>query len=197
MRKLIYEGYVSADGYATDKYGSTDFFADVVAPDSPEAVEQVKLLEPVDTILLGAETYRLFVKFWPTPDSKKEPLSEFMNQTPKMVVSNSLTVAPWPKGKEVQVMPGEGVESVRRLKEQPGGDIVIWGSLSLTHDLLRAGLVDELWFVVVPVALGDGRLVFPKDEPPLNLELLQARFYESGLIRQHYAVHKTASLPVS
>lgn len=190
MRKLIYEGYVSADGYATDQYGSTDFFAGVVTPESPEAREQVELLEPVDTILLGANTYRLFVKFWPTEESEDEHLSGFMNQTPKVVVSNSLTAAPWPKGKEVQLMPGEGVASIRELKEQPGGDIVIWGSLSLTHDLLEAGLIDELWFVVIPVALGTGRSVFPKAGPQIDLELLLARFYPSGVVRQHYAVRQ-------
>ncbi len=85
------------------------------------------------------------------------------------------------------------MESVRDLKQQLGGDIIIWGSLWLTHDLLRAGLVDDIRMLVVPVAPGEGRPVFPEGEPPLDLTLIKATFFPSGIVRQCYTVGRTAS----
>ena len=80
-------------------------------------------------------------------------------------MSNTLESAPW-DDHEIAVERGDGVDAVRRLRDQYAGDLIIWGSLTLTDALFRAGEVDVLRLRIVPTLIGAGRAATPDDLPP-------------------------------
>jgi dihydrofolate reductase len=132
MKRLILEEWLSLDGYAVDKDGRLDFFPASEA-DKVSDKDQLDFLETVDTILLGRKTYELFVDFWPTATIDKEIIADRLNAIPKLVFFNTLREAPWGSWRPAQVVRGDPVAEIRRLKEQDG--MVLWGSLSQAQDL--------------------------------------------------------------
>ena len=96
MRKLILEEWVSLDGYVTDKNGQLNFFTNLTQEQNKYSdQDQLKFLETVDTILLGRKTYELFAAFWPTATTDKEAIADKLNETKKIVFSNTIIKAPW------------------------------------------------------------------------------------------------------
>src|SRR6187549_4249713 len=125
MRKLIVEEWISLDGNATDKDGGLDFFTSLTPEQNKYAdTDQLKFLETIDTILLGRKTYELFVDFWPTATTDKEIIADKLNEIPKLVFSNSLKKAPWGKWREAQVVTGDAVDAIRKVKQLPGKDMI-------------------------------------------------------------------------
>ncbi|RCH55689.1 reductase [Mucilaginibacter hurinus] len=188
MRKLIVQEWLSADGYAADEKGSTDFFGpseDHVRSDK----DIVTKLDAIDTILMGANTYRMFVEFWPTEKSENEIVSEPLNATNKIVFSNSLDSVEWGKWNNATLHKGDAVEAVKKLKQQNGKDLILWGSLSLFRPLLDAGLVDEISIGVVPVILGKGLRLFG-ESGQITLESMSVKTYDNGITQINYAVKK-------
>jgi len=180
MRKVIVHEYMSADGFVADRDGGLDFLGPIGGE-----LDQAMLreLEEIDTILLGARTYELFVQFWPTPESKDEVIADRLNAIPKVVFSTRLQAAPWGDWPEARVEPS-AYESVTELKQQPGKSMIVWGSIEVAQALLDAGLVDELWLGVAPVVLGEGRRLFPGHA---DLELIGAQtFTDSGIQMLRY-----------
>lgn len=187
MRKLIVEEWISLDGYAADRNGTTNFFPTTEANRYSDE-DQLKFLERVDTILLGRKTYELFVDFWPTEKSKQEIIADTLNSIQKIVFSDTLTVAPWGPYPEAYIQPGNAVEAVKQLKQQAGKEIVLWGSISLTQTLMQADLIDEYHIQVIPVRLGGGRLLFPKESESQQLELVGSKVYrDSGVMLLKYS----------
>jgi dihydrofolate reductase len=185
MRKIILQEWLSLDGFAADEKGATDFFA------SPELSEYsdkeiYNQMNAIDTILLGANTYRMFVEFWPGADLKKEIMTEKINTTPKIVFSKSLNSAPWGKWPEATLVKSDAVEEVRKLKSGTGKDMVLWGSLSLAGSLISAGLIDVLEFRIVPIALGKGKPFFRDFGHQVNFKTQEAKTYPSGLVLLRY-----------
>ncbi len=182
MRRLIFQEYVTLDGYAAEPDGGLEFSGTV----SEQAdVDNLALLDTVDTMLLGAETYRLFVGFWPTEAAADDPIAPKLNSLRKVVVSRTLDSAPW--GSDVPALViRDAVEGVRELKSEGGKDIILWGSISLFHTLLIAGLVDEVQLRVCPVLIGAGRSVFPNSGELRNLELIEARPWANGGVLLRY-----------
>ncbi|WP_117212837.1 dihydrofolate reductase family protein [Allorhizocola rhizosphaerae] len=182
MRKLIVHEYVSADGFAAGPDGSLDWLTEVGGE-----VDRLMLreLEGIDTILLGARTYELFVQFWPTPESKGELIADRLNATPKVVFSTRLDRAPWGAWPPAQVdASGSPVDSVAELKRRPGNAMVVWGSITLAQSLIEAGLVDEIWLGVAPVVLGGGRGLFASGA---RFELIGTQsFADTGIVMIRY-----------
>ena len=99
-----------------------------------------------------------------------------MNTTPKIVISRTLPQATWAG---TQIISTRAEEELARLKQQPGKDIVIPGSSTLTAGLLQTGLIDELRIMVNPVILGQGRSLFA-GAGKTCLKLLKTRQFTSG-----------------
>jgi dihydrofolate reductase len=178
MRKLIVEEWISLDGYAADRNGTTDFFP-ATEENRYSDEDQLKFLDNIDTILLGRKTYELFVDFWPTAKSSQEIIADTLNRIPKVVLSNTLTKAPWGSWPDAAVIGGDAVEAVRKLKQQKGKDIVLWGSISVTQELMKADLIDEYHLQLIPVRLGAGRLLFPKEDLNKELTLIGSKVYDA------------------
>jgi dihydrofolate reductase len=182
---MILEEWVSLDGYAVDRDGSLDFFPGTEESRAADR-DQLAFLDSVDAILLGRRTYELFVDFWPAATTDTEIIADRLNALPKLVFSNTLQAAPWGRWAPARVVRGDAVAEVRRLKAQDGKDMILWGSLTLAHDLVAADLVDEYRLQVCPVLVGGGRRPFPDLARHARLERAAVRSYDSGVVAMHY-----------
>ena len=185
MSRVIIEQIISADGFAVDTDGGMKFL-NGVDPGNWD-VRQLQLVERLDAIVFGRVTYGIFADYWLDADPEQQPVAKPINALPKHVVSNTLKRAPWGDG-EISVESGDGVESVRRLRDQYSGDLMIWGSLTLADSLFSAGEVDVLRLRIVPTLIGSGRGVTPDDLPLTALELTSSHSSPGGQVTLEYAV---------
>jgi dihydrofolate reductase len=175
---------VSLDGFAAGPNGELD---KLVAPDPAVNDDQLRFLATVDTMLLGAKTYRMFAAAWPEASSDEQPVAPTINQLNKVVFSGTLHQAPWGRFSEGRIVRRPAVEEVADLRRGAGKDMVVWGSLSIARALLAARLVDVLQLWVSPVLLGSGRRLFD-DTTFRRLEREAAREYDSGMMWLTYRV---------
>lgn len=138
-------------------------------------------MQSTDTILLGRTTYEEFAKSWPQQDPDTSPFARFMNETPKLVVTNTLTELPWGPAERIS-----STAKVADLKHKPGGDVIILGSARLVGSLLRARLLDVLEIFIVPVLIGVGQRLFETDEQ-IPLALTESRPLDNGVLLTRYA----------
>jgi dihydrofolate reductase len=138
-----------------------------------------------DTMLLGRVTYQEFAGFWPNQSGDEVDIAGYMNNTPKIVVSNTLTPddLTWQNSRLVT---GNVVEQLAELKQQPGKDISITGSATLVRSLLRDGLLDELRLLVHPVVVGKGKHLFTEESPQTPLKLVEATTFQTGALSLIY-----------
>lgn len=186
MRKVIVQQWISADGYAADANGSTKFFEDPkwgVQSDEDLFAQ----MDQMDTILLGATTYKMFADFWPYADPRQEIIANRLNETPKIVFSNTLETVAWGKWEPPVLKRGRAEDAVKNLKQKKGKDLVLWGSISLMQSLISAGLIDELHLRTLPLLLGDGRHLFGRSQL-VALETIEVKKYASGLIFTRFKV---------
>jgi len=180
MRRLIFQEYVTLDGYAAGPNDELDFF-DTIAEQADD--DNLELLDGIDTMLLGARTYRLFVDYWPT--ATDEVIAPRLNALRKLVASTTLDAAPWGEWEPGEIV-RDAVAAVRELKAEDGKDIILWGSISLLHTLFAEGLVDEVQLRVCPLVLGAGKSVFPTGADSVPLELVEAKPWASGGVLLRY-----------
>jgi dihydrofolate reductase len=191
MRKLILEEWVSLDGFVTDKNGQLDFFTSLTPEQNKDSdADQLKFLETIDTILLGRKTYDLFVDFWPAATADKEVIADKLNETYKIVFSNTITKAPWGQWPEVEIVTGEAIAAIKKLKQLPGKNMVVWGSISLAQSLMKENLIDEYHIQLCPVLTGGGRNLFPQQINFGQLNLLETRQYNTGIVFLNYEPKK-------
>lgn len=188
MGQLVVQEFVSADGFAADANNEFTFYELLDGGTAEFDRSQLEWLKTVDTMVLGANTYRMFVEYWPTPASKDEIIAPSLNGLRRVVFSRQLTGAPWGEMPEAAVEPGDAIEAIRRIKSETGGAIVVWGSLTLAGTFLAAGEVDQVRLVVMPIAIGAGRGVFPPEHDPNLLDLQSATTYDQGLVELVYGV---------
>lgn len=82
------------------------------------------------------------------------------------------------------------VDALVAEKRKPGGDIMIFGSPTLTRTLAAAGLVDEWRLTLQPVVLGGGLALFPHMEKRMPLELRSSKTFRTGVIAAHYVTQR-------
>ena len=186
MRKLIVEEWVSLDGYVTDKNGQLDFFTNITPDKNTYSdADQLKFMETVDSILLGRKTYELFVEFWPGATTAEEVIADKLNETDKIVFSNTLSSTPWGKWSNARLADGELIETIQKLKLMPGKNMVLWGSISIVQQLMKENLIDEYHLQVCPVLNAGGRKLFT-DVMQADLDLLEVRHYNTGTVFLNY-----------
>jgi dihydrofolate reductase len=183
MRKLIFQEWLSMDAYAADKNGSVSFIESTTLNKYSD-LDQLRWLDTIDTILLGAITYKLFIEFWPTATNDQEVIADKLNSLPKIVFSKTMKNAPWGKFPNADIS-ANAVQTVKDLKTKPGKDMVLWGSVSVAQQLMKENLIDEYHLRIVPTVLGEGRPLFASTGP-MEFELYQTRQYDSGLMLLQY-----------
>jgi dihydrofolate reductase len=187
MRKLILQEFLSVDGFASGPQDSVDFIPAATQGDQSFAQRQMAFIDTIDAILLGRVTYKLFSEYWPNVTSGEDkPFADRLNALPKIVFSKTLEHAPWGTWPQATVVNTDAAEEIRRLKGEPGMDMVIWGSISLAQSLMKAGLIDEYHLVLCPVLLGSGRMLFPGDRKSVPVKLLGDRSFDLGAVLLTY-----------
>ncbi|WSZ93870.1 dihydrofolate reductase family protein [Micromonospora sp. NBC_00858] len=112
-----------------------------------------------------------------------DPFTERMNSLPKYVVTNTLTEGSW---HPTTVLRGDPIQTVGKLKVQPGRELQIHGSARLGKALLSAGLVDKLRLVVAPTVTGSGRRLLDHPSAPVGLRLVHHEVTANGLLLLEY-----------
>jgi dihydrofolate reductase len=123
--------------------------------------------------------------YWPTPLAKQNmpAVAEGMNRMPKTVFSRTLDKVTW---NNTKLLKGDLATEVRKLKNEPGPDIVILGSGSIVSQLAQEGLIDEFQIVVNPIILGKGRTMFDGVKETVTLKLVKSRVFGNGNVVQDY-----------
>ncbi|MFI6316368.1 dihydrofolate reductase family protein [Nonomuraea sp. NPDC050556] len=133
-----------------------------------------------DTLLLGRATYESFAAVWP---DLEDELADQLNGMSKLVASTTLEKAGWNNS---TVVDGDLTTALKQLKQQPGGKIVISGSISVVRELLQAGLIDELRLLVHPIVLGSGQRLFAEGVGQVPLALTRSVTFTTGVLDLSY-----------
>lgn len=175
MRKIIVSTYVSLDGVieAPEKW-SLKFWNDEHAKYAHDQ------LFASDALLMGRKVYKDFAASWP---SRRNEFADRMNGLPKHVVSTTLEEAEWNNS---TIIKENVAEEVSRLKEQPGQDILMYGSADLMHTLMEHDLIDEYRIWVHPVVLGSGKRLFRDESETKILRLVDTTTFSSGVVLLSY-----------
>jgi dihydrofolate reductase len=143
----------------------------------------VTWFEEAEAFVLGRRTYDIFASYWPHADTTDNPIAEKLNRLPKYVASTTLDSVDWQNS---QLLSGDVADAVRKLKEQPGGELQVHGSGALATYLLDQGLVDEFRLLTFPVYLGTGKKLFADGVRPGALRLLKSWSTSAGVVISTY-----------
>jgi dihydrofolate reductase len=189
-RKLGAFLVVSLDGYYCDLHGDMSFAHK--PPDDAEWYEFVGgNAKSEDTLLFGRVTYDMMAAWWPTPTAAQmmPEIAAGMNSKPKVVFSRTMRSADWDN---TTVVAEDVVAAVRRMKGEPGPDLMILGSGSIVTPLGDAGLIDSLQIVVTPVAIGAGKSLLSGLTKRLDFVLTDTRVFGNGSVVLWYAPRASA-----
>lgn len=180
MRKIYAGEFVSVDGVmeAPEEWHFaywSDEMGEVVGQQMANA----------DAMLLGRVSWEGFGSYFADKTEEEAQGANHMNATPKYVVSSTLKDASaWQNS---TLISGDVASEIKKLKEQPGGDIGITGSATLVQWLLREGLLDELHLLVHPITLGSGKRILDDKAGNVPLKLIESRNLPNGVLYLIYA----------
>jgi dihydrofolate reductase len=179
MRKVVASELVSLDGVM----GSPQEWAFSYSDDEMEQANASGMAAS-DALLLGRATYQEFASYWPYQNSADQPYTDYLNSTPKFVVSTTLEgPLEWQNSTLIK---GNLAEEITELKRLPGKDITIIGSAALVQSLLADELLDELRLMVHPLVLGGGKRLFEDGGDQKALELLDSKTFDTGVLYLTY-----------
>ena len=130
-------------------------------------------------LLMGRTTYEDFAKIWPR---RTDPWADRINAMPKYVFSQTLEKADW---NNTTIVRGGVVAEVTKLKQQEGGDLLLYGHGLLAETLLKHHLLDELDLSIYPLIVGQGKQFFRQDETA-TLRLVAAKSFSKGIVKLTY-----------
>jgi dihydrofolate reductase len=139
-----------------------------------------RTIDSADSMLLGRRTYDIFAGYWP---KSKEEMAKPLNSMTKYVVSRTLQSVDWQNSVLIK---GDVAPEIARLKQQPGKNIVVFGSGQLVQALLRHNLIDELQLVIHPLILGNGKRLFREGLERANFTLFESRTTPKGVLLLGY-----------
>jgi class 3 adenylate cyclase/dihydrofolate reductase len=186
MRRLVVAEFVTVDGIMEapgfDEHQAGRNAWALRLQDEETQRYNKDLFFAVDGILMGRVTYQIWAAFWPTASGDEE-FTRRVNEMPKYVVSRSLKEVTWSNS---TLLSGDVGTEVARLKEQPGGDILVQGSADVVDELMKHDLVDEYRLMVFPVILGIGKRLFRDQIDIRHLRLVSSRTFGTGVVLLTY-----------
>lgn len=189
MRKLVLFMHISLDGYASDSNGGLDWI-----PYNEELEKYAEeIVAEVGAPVYGRTTYRMMESHWPTvlddPGASTHSMehAKWVQDVKKIVISSTMDKAEW---NNTMLIKDNIAEEIKALKEQPGKNLVIFGSPGAAKTLLKLGLIDELLLTICPVVLGSGKSIFDGNDEKIKLKLLSSRTFKSGIIATRYELSK-------
>ena len=177
MRKVVIYELLSLDGVAE---APEAFFGwdDSLDPNL------AAVIGAQDAVILGRRTFDEWSRFWPGPGAEIQPFAPFINSVAKHVATSTPLDREWANAGKID---GGLVDFVRALKQQPGGDIGVHGSIMVAQELLNAGVVDEVKVVIGPMVAGTGRRLLD-GTPAGQLELVSSEISPAGYLIAAYRV---------
>jgi dihydrofolate reductase len=183
MRRVVVFNMVTLDGFFVDSKGDMSWAHKNDAEWNAFVGENAS---GSGVLLFGRITYELMASYWPTPMALQNSpvVAKGMNDMPKVVFSRTLDKVSWSNTKLVQ---GDMAAEVRKMKNEPGPDMVILGSGSIVSQLAQENLIDEYQIALSPIVLGKGRTLFEGVKEKLNLKLTKSRTFGNGNVFLCYA----------
>jgi dihydrofolate reductase len=184
LSKLVVFNHVTMDGYFTNSKNDMSF-AHRPEPDPEWEAFVASNAGGGGVVVFGRITYELMASYWPTPMAAQQmPLvAERMNNLLKVVFSRTLDRVSW---QNTQLLKGDLLSEIRRLKQEPGPGLTILGSGSIIAQLAPHGVIDEYHVIVNPVILGSGRTMFEGVKDSLQLKLTSTRAFKNGNVLLSY-----------
>ncbi len=178
MRKVVAGLLISLDGVVSspNQWGWANFMNHEMTEGIAAGIAQS------DAVLLGRRTYLDFANIWPS-QSSDVPMADFLNHSPKYVVSSTLENLDW---QPATLIKGDLARELNQLKKHPGKDILIPGSPVLVRSLLVAGLLDELSLNICPIIVGDGQRLFDEVTSQVRLNLAASKVFSTGVLSVTY-----------
>jgi len=178
MRKLINSTYITLDGVIEEPMWTMPYFDDEAAAFAAEQTSTA------DALLMGRVTYDGMSVAWPAMDNDDPSTgAPYFNSVKKYVASTTLKDPSWNNS---EVLQGDLVEEITKLKAQEGGDILQYGYGSVTTELIKAGLVDEVRFWIHPVLEGGDSVTAPLKDVKATFELIDTKVFKNGVIIASY-----------
>ena len=195
MRRVGYYISISTDGLYTDADGGLGGFD----PAEEEHRYANHLVRDAGDIVMGRVMYGV-MDYWdeldlddPNVSDVEREFATFWRETPKHVVSRG---EPELRANSTK-LEGDVVETVRRMKQQDGPDIMLGSGAELFATATKAGLIDDYRFLIAPMALGDGKQLFAQLEEPLKLRLTNSHTFPSGAVLLEYVRRDAPPDPAS
>ncbi|TSD66619.1 dihydrofolate reductase [Inquilinus sp. KBS0705] len=185
MRNLIFFMHASLDGFVAGPNGEMNWITV-----NEELFDFVATMtDKADAALYGRVTYEMMQSYWPTagdgPDASKHDIehSAWYKKVPKIVLSTTMSQ----EGLDnTTVVSNQLAESINKIKNRDGKNILIFGSPRASHSLLSEGLIDEFWVFVNPVLLGHGIPLFKDVREMTKLKFIASKTFACGVIALHY-----------
>jgi len=182
--------HVSLDGFVAGLNGELNW----VKVDEELFSYVGKRISEADTALYGRVTYEMMESYWPTaaekPSASKHDIehSKWYSKVHKVVLSKTMKDTPLTN---TTIISDNLSERLNEIKQQPGGEVALFGSPTATHSLIQQNLIDGFWLFVNPIILGQGIPLFVdiKDKIKLKL-LLTTKQFTSGVTELNYLVEK-------
>ena len=185
MAKLVSSILITLDGFVAGPNGEMDMFK--VEQEFFDLAE--KLTGAADTALYGRGTYQLMDSYWPTAGDKSDASKHdkehaaWYNRVEKIILSTTLQK---PNGTNSRIISSNVSQEIKKLKQEKERNIQIFGSPGVVRSLMKENLIDEYWIFLAPVVIGKGKALFTDFDHRVNLKLLSAKTYTSGIIALHY-----------
>ena len=143
-----------------------------------------QMAEPFD-LLLGRKTYEIFAAYWPyvKSDSPDNQIARKFNGTKKYVASTTLEKLDWNNS---SLISGNVAQEVKKLKDQNGPELQVYGSGNLIQTLLKHDLVDRFLLKIFPITLGTGKRLFGDGTIPAGFKLVNSKTSTTGVIVANY-----------
>lgn len=181
--------HVSLDGFVAGPNGEMNWIK--VDQDIFDYVE--KRISEGDTALYGRVTYDMMEGYWPTaadkPNASKHDIehSKWYKNVHKVVLSKSMQGQ---SNANTEIISDHLAERIKEIKQRPGSDILLFGSPTATHALMKENLIDGYWLFVNPIILGQGIPLFKGIKDQVKLKLLGTRSFSCGVTELDYIVEK-------
>ena len=189
MRKIISFVHVSLDGFVAGPNGEMDWIK--INEEIFDHVE--KRISQSDTALYGRVTYDMMEGYWPTagnkPNATKHDIehSKWYAKARKIVLSSTLKE----EGLEnTTIISDDLSKKINEIKQEPGNEILLFGSPSTTHALMKENLIDGYWLFVNPIILGKGIPLFANIQDKTKLKLLSNHQFACGVTALSYDVEQ-------
>ena len=187
MRKLRLQVQISVDGCIAGPNNEMDW----LVWDDKYLKYVNDITESVDTIIMGRKMVDGFIPYWTEvmnkPDDPMNAIAKKMIEIPKIVFTKTLNKSEWIN---TDIATGDLKDEITKLKNQNGGDIIVYGGVSFDSSLIKEKLIDELYLFVNPIVIGNGKTIFKDLKEIQRFTLIESIEFDCGLVLLHYEVKK-------